>query len=86
MPRRTCKRRIGFQPKTVYFKPAGVPLEEIREIVIGQDEVEAMRLKNLLGFPQEEAASRMGVSQPTFHRLINTAHQKITDAIINGKA
>ena len=86
MPRRTCKRRIGFQPKTIYFKPAGIPLGEIREVVIGQDEVEAMRLKNLLGYPQEEAASQMGVSQPTFHRLINTAHQKMTDAIINGKA
>ena len=45
-----------------------------------------MRLKNLLGYPQEEAANQMGVSQPTFHRLINAAHQKITDAIINGKA
>ncbi|MDD3846227.1 MAG: DUF134 domain-containing protein [Syntrophorhabdaceae bacterium] len=86
MPRPTCKRRIGFQPKSVFFKPAGIPLGAVQEIVIGQDEVEAMRLKNLLGFPQEEAANQMGVSQPTFHRLINAAHQKITDAIINGKA
>ncbi len=86
MPRPTCRKRIGFQPKAVYFKPAGVPIGIVQEVVIGQDEVEAMRLKNLLGFPQEEAASQMGVSQPTFHRLINAAHQKITDAIINGKA
>ncbi len=86
MPRPTCRRRIGFQPKAVFFKPAGIPLGAVQEIVIGQDEVEAMRLKNLLGFPQEEAANQMGVSQPTFHRLINAAHQKITDAIINGKA
>ncbi len=86
MPRPTCKRRIGFQPKTVFFKPAGIPLGAVQEILIGHDEVEAMRLKNLLGFPQEEAANQMGVSQPTFHRLINAAHQKITDAIINGKA
>ncbi len=86
MPRRTCKRRIGFQPKTIYFKPAGIPLGDIREIVIGQDEVEAMRLKDLLGYPQEKAAAQMEVSQPTFHRLINTAHQKIADAVINGKA
>ena len=86
MPRPTCKRRIGFQPKAIYFKPAGIPLGAVQEVVIGQDEVEAMRLKNLLGFPQEEAAAQMGVSQPTFHRLINAAHQKITEAIINGKA
>jgi predicted DNA-binding protein (UPF0251 family)/predicted Fe-Mo cluster-binding NifX family protein len=86
MPRPTCRKRIGFQPKAVFFKPAGVPLGVVQEVVIGQDEVEAMRLKNFLGFPQEEAANQMGVSQPTFHRLINAAHQKITDAIINGKA
>lgn len=86
MPRPTCRKRIGFQPKAVFFKPAGIPLGVVQEVVIGQDEVEAMRLKNLLGFPQEEAANQMGVSQPTFHRLINAAHQKITDAIINGKA
>ena len=86
MARPTCKRRISFQPKAVYFKPAGIPMSEMQEIVIHRDEVEAMRLKNLLGFPQEEAATQMGVSQPTFHRLINAAHQKVTDAIINGKA
>lgn len=86
MPRPTCRKRIAFQPKAVFFKPAGIPLGVVQEVVIGQDEVEAMRLKNLLGFPQEEAANQMGVSQPTFHRLINAAHQKITDAIINGKA
>lgn len=86
MPRPTCKRRIGFQPKSVFFKPAGIPMGAMEEVVIGHDEVEAMRLKNLLGFPQEEAADQMGVSQPTFHRLINAAHQKIADAIINGKA
>jgi len=63
-----------------------VPVGAVQEVVIGHDEVEAMRLKNLLGFPQEEAANQMGVSQPTFHRLINAAHQKIADAIINGKA
>lgn len=86
MPRPTCKRRIAFQARTVYFKPAGIPLGAVREVIIGHDEVEAMRLKNLLGYPQEEAANQMGISQPTFHRLVNAAHQKITDAIINSKA
>jgi predicted DNA-binding protein (UPF0251 family)/predicted Fe-Mo cluster-binding NifX family protein len=86
MPRPTCRRQIGFLPKTVFFKPAGVPVGVLQEVVIGQDEVEAMRLKDVLGFPQEEAANQMGVSQPTFHRLINAAHQKIADAIVYGKA
>lgn len=86
MPRPTCRKLIGYKTKTVFFKPVGIPMGSVQEVVIGHDEVESMRLKNLLGFPQEEAANRMGVSQSTFHRLINAAHQKITDAIINGKA
>jgi predicted DNA-binding protein (UPF0251 family) len=35
---------------------------------------------------QETAAKKMNVSQPTFHRLISSARNKIADAIINGKA
>ena len=58
----------------------------LEEVILGHDEVEAIRLKNLVGLSQEEAASQMGVSQPTFHRLLLSAHQKLTDAVVNGKA
>lgn len=86
MPRPTCIRRVGFFPNATYFKPAGIPMKMLVEIRLGHDEAEAIRLKNLVGLSQEEAASHMGVSQPTFHRLLASAHQKLTDAIINGKA
>ena len=55
------------------------------EVVLGFDEVEAMRLKDLLGFPQEEAAKLMGVSQPTFHRILKEARRKVADALVNQK-
>lgn len=58
----------------------------LEEVLLGRDEVEAIRLKNLIGLSQEEAAAQMGVSQPTFHRLLLSAHQKLTDAVVNGKA
>lgn len=58
----------------------------LEEVLLGHDEVEAIRLKNLVGLSQEEAASQMGISQPTFHRLLLSAHQKLTDAVVNGKA
>lgn len=61
-------------------------MSELDEIVIGHDEMEATRLKDLEGLPQEEAARLMDVSQPTFHRLIQTAHRKIADALVNGKS
>jgi predicted DNA-binding protein (UPF0251 family)/predicted Fe-Mo cluster-binding NifX family protein len=86
MPRPTCTRRVGFTPRTTYFKPAGTPMGVLEEVLLGHDEVEAIRLKNLVGLSQEEAASQMGISQPTFHRLLLSAHQKLTDAVVNGKA
>lgn len=86
MPRRTCPRRVGFFPHITYFKPAGAPIGMLEEVVLGHDELEAIRLKNLVGLSQEEGASQMGVSQPTFHRLLLSAHQKLTDAVVNGKA
>ncbi len=86
MPRRRCRKRIGFIAPFTYFKPAGIELSELEEVVIHHDELEALRLKDLLGEPQEEAAKKMGVSQPTFHRLLQSAHQKVADALLNGKA
>lgn len=86
MPRPTCPRRVGFFPDVTYFKPAGRPIGSLEEVLVGHDEVEAIRLKNLVGLSQEEAAAQMGVSQPTFHRLLLAAHQKLTDAVVNGKA
>jgi len=86
MPRPPCKRKIGFLPKVTYYKPVGVPVSLLEEVVIRHDELEAIRLKDLLNESQEEAAKKMNISQPTFHRLITSAHQKIADAIVNGKA
>lgn len=86
MPRPTCPRKVGFFTNVTYFKPAGTPIGILEEVLLGHDEVETIRLKNLVGLSQEEAASQMGVSQPTFHRLLLSAHQKLTDAVVNGKA
>ncbi|HOP86644.1 MAG TPA: DUF134 domain-containing protein [Syntrophorhabdaceae bacterium] len=86
MPRPRCRRNIGFLPQVTYFKPAGIRMGELEEVVLQHDELEAIRLKDLLGESQEEAAKKMNVSQPTFHRLLLSAHEKIAHAIINGKA
>lgn len=50
------------------------------------DEFEALRLANLEEMKQEDAAQLMRVSRPTFSRIINSAHQKIADALVNIKA
>ena len=50
------------------------------------EEVEALRLKNLEDLEQTECAEKMKTSQSTFQRILKSAHKKISDAIINGKA
>jgi predicted DNA-binding protein (UPF0251 family)/predicted Fe-Mo cluster-binding NifX family protein len=86
MSRPTFPRRVGFLPGVTYFKPAGVKIADLKEVVLRNDEIEAIRLKNLQGLSQEEAAEQMNVSQPTFHRLLTSAYSKMTDAVVNGKA
>lgn len=86
MPRPKRKRLIGKMPCADYFKPAGIPVRELEEIVLAVDEFEAIRLKDYKELSQEEAAKRMGISQPTFHRLVSSARNKLSNAIINGKA
>ena len=83
--RKVC-RRIRFNPDITYFKPRGVPLRELEEVILQPDEIEAIKLKDLEGLDQEECAKRMNISQPTFHRTIILARKKVADAIINGKA
>ena len=86
MPRPRRCRSVGFQPDVTYFKPAGVRMVDLEETILTIDELEAVRLKDLEGLEQEEAAKKMNISQPTFHRLVLEARKKIADAVVNGKA
>ena len=82
---RLC-RKIRFEPGVTYFKPAGIPMSNLEEEIMAFDELEALRLKDLVGLEQEQCADRMGISQPTFHRLITSARKKLTSSIVNGYA
>jgi len=79
-------RRIGFCPEITYFKPAGIPLRQLEEVVLTFDELEALRLADMEGLYQEAAALKMEVSRQTFGNIINSAHRKIADALVNAKA
>jgi predicted DNA-binding protein (UPF0251 family) len=86
MPRPRRLRRVRFRPDVTFFKPMGVKESYLEESILTVDEFEAVRLKDMDGFDQEEAAKKMNISQPTFHRLIKSARKKIADAIVKGKA
>jgi predicted DNA-binding protein (UPF0251 family) len=86
MARPVKKRKINCNPTSYYFKPRGISLLDLDEIELAQDELESIRLADLNGLFQEDAAAKMLVSRATFGRIIVRAHKKIADAIINGKA
>ena len=86
MPRPLCPRHIAHRPPATYFKPAGIPLRELREIELGADELEAVRLADVENLYHTEAARRMGVSRQTFDRIVQRAHQKIGAALVQGQA
>ncbi len=86
MPRPRNLRRIGSRPEVTYFKPAGVRMMDLEEINLKIDEWESIRLTDFLEMEQTEASKKMGISQPTFHRLLKLARKKLTEAIIKGKA
>ncbi|NLL89645.1 MAG: DUF134 domain-containing protein [Dehalococcoidales bacterium] len=79
-------RRIAYIPGITYFKPTGIPLDELEEVVLSLEEAEALRLKELEELEQEQGAQKMNVSRPTFQRILAAARQKVADAILNGKA
>jgi predicted DNA-binding protein (UPF0251 family) len=64
----------------------GIPVLELEEVVMTLDEFEAIRLADLDGFYQEQAAGQMNVSRTTFSRIVDSAHRKMADAIVHGKA
>jgi len=84
--RRKILRKIYFNPEITYFKPAGIPLRNLQEEILMLDEVETIRLSDLDGMNQEEAALKMGVSRITYLRILHSAHQKIAKSLIYGKA
>lgn len=66
--------------------PVGVPPGRLQAVFLQLDELEALRLCDLLGQEQEEAAQSMGVSRATVQRLLASARAKVAEALVHGKA
>jgi predicted DNA-binding protein (UPF0251 family) len=86
MPRPLCPRRIAHQPPCDYFKPAGIPLYDLEEVVLAADELEALRLADVEDLFHTKAAVRMGVSRQTFDRIVRRARMKVARALVLGRA
>lgn len=68
------------------YKPSGMSMEEISSNTLTIVEYEAIRLIDAENKSQNDAASLMKISQPTISRILNSARNKIADALVNGKA
>ena len=86
MPRPRKRRLLDRAPQAAIYKPAGVPLDGLRQIKLLQEELEALRLADLEGLTQQEAAGRMGVSRSTFQRIVAQARRQVALALTGGHA
>lgn len=86
MPR-PRKRRIltHGQPQAIY-KPAGRALNQLAQVRLLPDELEALRLADLEGLTQAQAAERMGISRSTFQRTLERAHRQVAIALVQRQA
>jgi len=86
VPRPKKLRTIRQKPEVTYFKPRGVYLSELKEVVLHFEEFEALRLVDLKDFNQEKAAEKMKVSRSTFQRVLASARKKTSQALVSGRA
>jgi predicted DNA-binding protein (UPF0251 family) len=86
MPRPQNIRQIRRGLKERAFKPQGIPMSELDQVELTLDGLEALRLADLEGLYQEEAAERMGVSRATFARVLTAARKAVAESLVHGKA
>ena len=86
MARPMICRKVSGEVAARYFKPQGIPMRLLEEVELELDEIEAIRLADLEGLYQVDAAASMGVSRQTFGNIIARAHKKVATALLCGKA
>jgi uncharacterized protein len=86
VPRPRKRRVLGRHPRPAIYKPAGIPLDDLNQVRLLQDELEALRLADLEALTQHEAAEQMGISRSTFQRILSRAHRQVALALCEGHA
>jgi len=83
-PKKT--RWVKCLPGERCFRPICKPLNKVKDVCLTLDEFEAIRLADLEGLKQLDAAKRLKISRPTFSRIVSSARSKIADSLVNIKA
>ena len=79
-------RRLAIAPPSHSFLPVGEENHPAEKdiVVLSMDEFEALRLADLECHSQEAAAKKMGISRPTFGRIIESARSKVAKTLVYG--
>ncbi len=80
--RRKFARWVSYIPPVSSYSPVGAPYK--KTVIVTYSELEAMRLVDVLGMTQEEAAAEMGISRKTLWFELKNARRKVAEAILNG--
>jgi len=86
MPRPRINRRVCQQPVAVFYKPHGIALDRLKGLILTVEGLEALRLADAEGLEHQHAAEIMGISRPTFSRLLSEARRTLATAVTNGWA
>ncbi|MBU0469235.1 MAG: DUF134 domain-containing protein [Candidatus Omnitrophica bacterium] len=82
--RRKKVRYIQKMPQTAQFSPRGKPGRP-DEVELKIDEYETIKLADYQGYDQSQGAQIMGISRPSFGRILRNGRKIIADALVNGK-
>lgn len=67
------------------FAPQCKTAGDVEPVSLLPAEIEILRLVDLEGLQQEEAAAVLGVSRKTLWRDLHEARHKVADALVNGR-
>jgi len=77
-------RYIQKMPSIVQFSPRGKPGRP-DEVELTVDQYEAIKLADFQGYDQSEGAKAMGLSRPSFGRILRAGRRVLANALVNGK-
>ena len=84
MPRPRKWRRVCCLPEHNLYGPLNGSDMENKIIIMTVEEYEAIRLIDLEGLTQEEAAEKMQVARATVQNIYKDARYKIAESLVNG--
>jgi uncharacterized protein len=83
VPKRRCCGKIEEIPVCQKFIPLTHNNDPV--ITLRLEELEAIRLKDVKGLEQADCAATMGLSRPTFQRILYAARTKVATTLVEGR-